>query len=360
MTLKNYFRLIAEGRNKGWEMAFWKPILNFGSWCYEFVANSRRSDYENGRKKSNTLPIPTISIGNITWGGVGKTPLTMYISRFLLNEHKTPLILTRGYGSDETKEYTEEIPQAILGIGKDRYKVATEILSKQKPHVAILDDGFQHWQLTRSLNIVVMNALNPFGNHRVIPSGILRERPEALKRADLIVFSDVNLVPRKALDEIKARVKTFAPQAEFVEAQREPLYFYWAKSKEKMELNRLKGKRVTTFSGVGTPRSFQLLMSSLGLKTVRNFEFCDHHPFSESELREIAEVRLSSQSDYLITTEKDYLRKEQMIADILNPLILKTALRITIGDSILKDRIRRLLGIKEPVKQKEPAVEANV
>lgn len=343
MTLRNHIRLMIEGKDGKSSHFFWGAVLGLLSLFYKGAIRIRKMFYDVGLLKPKRLPIPVVSIGNVTWGGVGKTPLTICLSRFFLGEQKTPLILTRGYGSDETREFQAEVPQAVLGVGKDRCRVGSRLLKERSIHVALLDDGFQHWQLHRDLEIVVVSALNPFGNGKLIPAGILRESPASLKRADIIIFSDVNLIPRKGFDDLKSKVRSMAPRAELMEAQREPIFCYWARSKQRMELGRLRGKRATTFSGVGTPRSFQLLLSGLGVKTIRNFEFCDHHFFTEREIRNISEVKESSQSDFVVTTEKDFLRRDRMIADILNPLILKTTLRITVGDSILKDRLRKIL-----------------
>lgn len=349
MTLRNYFRLVAEGRYRGPGIRVLMFFLQLLSWVYRLGIQMRRKFYEWKIWRSKKLPIPVISVGNITWGGVGKTPITMHLSRFFLSEGRTPLILTRGYGKDEIREYAASIPDAPVGVGKDRVKAATDILKFRSADVALLDDGFQHWRIQRDLDIVVVSAVNPFGNRLLIPAGILREKLPNLRRADIIIFNDVNLISRKTFEEIRNQVKALAPKAELMEAQREPLYFYMGRTKERLDLSRLKGRRVTTFSGVGTPRSFQLLISKLGLKTIRNFEFCDHHDFSEEELREIAEVKESSQSDYVVTTEKDFLRKENLIASVLNPLILKVSLRITVGDGILKDRLRKALSHALPV-----------
>ncbi len=346
MTLRNYVRLMIEGREKGFLALLIRPFLKVLSVFYGAASEWKRGFYLRNPRKSESLPIPVVSVGNITWGGVGKTPITMHLGRFFLSERATPLILTRGYGSDEHHEYKAELPNALLGIGKNRTEIARDILKTHRPQVAIMDDGFQHWRLKRDLEIVVVNALNPFGNRELIPAGILRERPESLGRAHIIIFNDVNLLPRKNFEEIKKEVRALAPKAELLEAQREPLYFYYANSRSRLELDKLRGKRVTTFSGVGTPRSFQLLIAQLGLKAARNFEFCDHHVFSEKELREVLEVKMSSESEQIITTEKDFFRCEESIKTILNPLILKTSLRIIVGDTILKDRLRRLLNDK--------------
>ncbi|PIQ85641.1 MAG: tetraacyldisaccharide 4'-kinase [Candidatus Omnitrophica bacterium CG11_big_fil_rev_8_21_14_0_20_45_26] len=342
MTIRNYFRLIIEnkhGAQAGW---FWRPWLWLIRLMYESSVNLRASLYAVGFCRSKKLSIPAVSVGNITWGGVGKTPLTLYLSRFLLKEHKVPLILTRGYNADEVREYQANLAQAVIGVGKNRYEIAKRLLKKQKADIAILDDGFQHWQLHRDLNLVVINALNPFGNGTLIPTGILREPLTSLKRAHMIIFNDVNLIDRKNFETLRDQVKQLVPTAEIIEAQREPIFFYQAKSGGRIDVDRMRGRRVTTFSGVGTPRSFQLVLSKLGIKTIRNFEFSDHHAFTARELKEINEVCESSQSDSIITTEKDFFRRRKLITQIVDPLILRVYVRITVGEEILKDRIRKL------------------
>jgi len=193
------------------------------------------------------------------------------------------------------------------------------------------------------LDIVVINVINPFGNFSLIPRGILRESIKSLKRASLIVLNGVNLLGRKDLEDLKSKIKSAVGNVEFIEAFHEPLHFYRPHSGERIPVSRLQGERVTAFSGIGTPRSFQMLLNSIGVRTVRNFEFCDHHQFTNKELEEIKEMKELSKSDEIVTTEKDFLRSEAAIRKIIRPLVLKVRLRIMGGEPILRERLDKII-----------------
>ncbi|MBI4368556.1 MAG: tetraacyldisaccharide 4'-kinase [Candidatus Omnitrophica bacterium] len=342
MNLRNYFRLIAGDQPSVSRWAwFWKPILRIGSFFYWVGLKVHQGSYRFGVRKKHALSCPVISVGNLTWGGTGKTPIVEYVARFYLNRRNAPLILARGYGQDESKMLSRQLPDAQFGIGKDRYQAARKVLAMRSVDVAILDDGFQHWSIRRDLDVVLVNALNPFGNGSVIPRGILREPLGGLKRASLVILTDVNLTPRKELENLKAKIRTVSPKVEFVEACREALYFYRPGSRDRISTNRIQGERVTSFSGIGTPRSFQMLLNQLGIKTVRNFEFPDHHFYNDRELKEMLAVKESSESEEIITTEKDFFRCEQAMRRILNPLVLKARLRLTNGEGVFHQYLSR-------------------
>ena len=309
--------------------------MKLASLFYGLGLKIRSSLYGLGIFKRHSFNRSVISVGNLTWGGTGKTPLVEYIARFYINRRKTPLILARGYGQDESKMLSHQLPDALFGIGKDRVQAGKSALAARSADVIILDDGFQHWRIKRDLDIVVVNALNPFGNFSLLPRGILREPLNSLRRASIIILTDVNLIPRKDLEELKTEIQALTPKVNFVEAYREALYFYRPGSRERISTDRLQGERVTSFCGIGTPRSFQMLLNQLGLKTIRNFEFPDHHRFSEAELKEILEAKGSSESEEIITTEKDFFRCEEAMKKVLKPLVLKTRLHLTTGESML-------------------------
>ncbi|MBI1978409.1 MAG: tetraacyldisaccharide 4'-kinase [Candidatus Omnitrophica bacterium] len=342
MTLRNYFRLLAEDRpyQHQW-IWFWKPLLKVASWFYGFAVGFRAFAFRSGILRKQAFPCPVISIGNLTWGGTGKTPLVEYVARFFINRANVPLILARGYGEDESKMFLRQLQGAEFGIGKNRYETGKRILATRKVDVIILDDGFQHWQIKRDLDIVAVNVLNPFGNLSLLPYGILRESLASLKRTSIVVLTDVNLTPRKELEALKSRIRAVAPKIDFVEAHREALYGYRPGSRERIPVDRLQGKRVTSFSGIGTPRSFQMLLNQLGVKTVRNFEFCDHHRFTDQELREVLHAKETSEAEEIITTEKDFFRSEELIRRIVKPIVLKVRLRLTNGETLLHQYLAR-------------------
>ncbi|MCB9800517.1 MAG: tetraacyldisaccharide 4'-kinase [Candidatus Omnitrophica bacterium] len=344
MSVKNYFRLAAEDRGvKGAEVV--SPILGAVSGLYGSAVQLNRNLYDKGFLKRKKLSIPVISVGNLTWGGSGKTPLVEYLARRVCERHKTPMILSRGYGADEVNQLRHQLPKVVVAAGKNRWRKGRETMAKQAVDIAILDDGLQHWPLARDAEIIVVNALNPFGNGRLIPRGILREPMKVLAKATALVITHVNLVPAKELMDLKETLKRYAPEAPIVEAYLEPLFFYRPEKKVRIPIQKLKKHRVTTVAGVGFPKSFQLLLQSNQIRPARNFEFIDHHRFSSDELQEIKRISDTAAVDEIITTEKDYYRAPEMMAQILNPLILATRLRIAAGEDVLINDLSRFLGV---------------
>lgn len=341
---KTYFRLLAEGHPlDDWKAAALRPLLSAASVIYGGVNAVTRSLYEKKVLKRSRLPIPVVSVGNLTWGGTGKTPFVEYLARRIVDRGCKPMILTRGYSRDEVEQMKHNLSEAVMAEGKDRYETACRILKTQKAHIAVMDDGFQHWPVIRDLEIVIVNALNPFGNGKVIPAGILREPLEVLDRAAFIVISHSNLVKPEELAALKTRVHAAAPKAEIVETCLEPLFFYKAEKKMRIPLQKLKNTRVATLSGVAAPKSFQLLLKSQQIRTLRNFEFTDHHDYTESELREVKRVSESAAVTDIITTEKDYYRCPEKMAKILDPLILAARLRVLSGEARLLEKVNELL-----------------
>ena len=344
--IRTYFRRVAEGYEDGALARFLCPLLEIGANVYNFMAQTNRSLYAKGILKSKKLPFPVVSIGNLTWGGTGKTPFVEYLVKKASDRHRTPLILTRGYNHDEVDQFRAHLPKAVIGVGSNRFSVAKKLAKKHRINFAVLDDGLQHWPVQRDIDVVMVNALNPFGNRKLIPRGILREPVSVLKRAHIVVLSHTNLVSPKELSKLKGELRRVAPEVFIVESYLEPLFFYRARKRGRLSLDRLKNQRVTTFSAVGAPRSFQLLLQNQEIRPIRNFEFTDHYTYSKRDLEEIQNISDSSVSTEIVTTEKDYYRCPDLIAETLNPLILATRLRISSGEEVLTERLFRLLGVK--------------
>ena len=345
-NLKNYFRLVAEGKCRDAASFCLCPLLSVVSFVYGVGVRGLRWAHEKKYLKRFKLPFPVISVGNLTWGGTGKTPLVEFLARKISAFRKTPLILTRGYNHDEVEEFRHHMPTVVVGVGRDRVKTALGIVKEKRVDVAILDDGLQQVAVERDVEIIVVNSLNPFGNQHLIPRGILREPMSVLKRATVVVLTHVNLVPPEQLKSLREQVQSLSPRAHCVEADMEPLFLYRAKNRSRVSLEKMRHKKVATFAAVGTPRSFQLVLQHASIKTARNFEFLDHHEYKESELKEIKEISRSADVDEIITTEKDFYRSRDLITQVLNPLVLAARLRIRSGEEILTDRLLRLLGIK--------------
>ncbi|MBI3313397.1 MAG: tetraacyldisaccharide 4'-kinase [Candidatus Omnitrophica bacterium] len=343
--VRNYLRFLAEGRENGTLSQILFPFLWLAEGIYGKTVEVARSLHEKKILPRKRLPFPVISIGNLTWGGTGKTPLVEYLARKASAHNKNVLILTRGYGKDEVEQLRNNLPRVMIGVGADRAAVAAELAKKHKIDLAILDDGFQHWPLERDLEIITVNALNPFGNRRLLPRGILREPAAMLNKASVIVITHADLIPPAELTKLREEIQKLAPKAQVIDSCLEPLFFYRAHKRSRLSVDRLQKHKVTTFSGVGTPRSFQLLLSHFQIRPIRNFEFPDHHHFSEKELGEIKKVSESASSEEIITTEKDFYRAPEIITRVLNPLVLAVRLKILKDEEILAYQIFRSLGV---------------
>lgn len=346
--LKNYFRLLAEDKANDTASVFLYPVLEMAAWCYRLGVRIFRWLYESKILPRKRLSWPVVSVGNLTWGGTGKTPFVEYLARKISTYRRVPLVLTRGYSHDEVEELQHHLPGVVFGVGKNRAQVA-ERIQHEKKHVdvVLLDDGLQHLALERDAEIIVINALNPFGNEKLIPRGILREPLDVFRKAVVLVLTHVNLVKEEELKKIREKLGILAPHAAIVETMMEPLFLYRAKNRSRLSLEKLAGKRVATFAAVGTPRSFQLVLQRSLLKTVRNFEFLDHHEYKEPELLQIKQIAQSAGAEEIITTEKDFYRSRNLITQTLNPLVLAVRLRVVSGEDILTDRLFRLIGVRQ-------------
>lgn len=271
------------------------------------------------------LSAPVVSIGNITMGGTGKTPFVLFLAERLRAAGRRPGILTRGYGRHSPEKHlvleagaavpvtrSGDEPQIFLragaapvGIGPARARTGAEMIRRFKTDVLLLDDGFQHHRLDRSLDIVLIDALNPFGGCSVFPLGRLREPLAALARAGAFVVtrSDHARVP----EAIEERLRRVNPRAPVFRARVEPRAWVEYAGGAEAQPGRFAGAPVAAFCGLGNPRSFWCTLEALGIKPLDRLEFPDHHTYRPHELRRMADQFRRAGARVLLTTEKDML-----------------------------------------------------
>jgi tetraacyldisaccharide 4'-kinase len=296
------------------------------------------------------LATPVISLGGLTVGGTGKTPFVLWLAGRLKAAGIQPAILTRGYRRRASRKVTilgpgERAPVAQtgdeaqsylrasigpVGIGADRAAAARRIEERFHPGVFLLDDGFQHFRLARSLDIVLIDALDPFGESQPVPLGRLREELQALRRADIVVITRVEAGQR--LEGIEAVIRRYNPAAPIyksrVVAERwqprsvtaKPL----ADARGSEPNHDRKGVEVTgpvaAFCGLGNPESFWRTLEGLGIRPVLRRAFPDHHRYSAEELRELTQEARSRGAEALVTTEKDLMNLPDGWGDTTRPL----------------------------------------
>ncbi|MFA5276201.1 MAG: tetraacyldisaccharide 4'-kinase [Candidatus Omnitrophota bacterium] len=297
--------------------------------------------------KRKRLPLKVISVGNITLGGTGKTSLVEFIALKLQNSGHRSAILSRGYKSapgnigDEPSMLAEKLSGVEVIAGKDRISSANKAAIIPGLDTVILDDGFQQWRIIKDLDIVVINALEPFGNFQMLPRGILREPLSSLKRAAIFVISKTNLAADT--QKIKQLLNKMNPVAQVFESAHLAEGFYSINSKENIiGPESLRGKTAVLFSGIGDPDSFEKLLAAQGLKIGLFFKFPDHHNYTKHDLDGIIAAAEGKNIDTIITTEKDAVRlKGLALPRGLEILVLKIKLVIINEEKF----ISRLLGI---------------
>jgi 3-deoxy-D-manno-octulosonic-acid transferase len=282
------------------------------------------------------LPLPVVSVGGITIGGAGKTPITNYIAGALRDRGHRPAILTRGYrrrtparavilpaGADVSPALTGDEAQIFLrsgicpvGIGADRAETGQLLLQHHDADAFLLDDGFQHARLHRDVDLVVIDGLLPFGLRHTVPLGRLRESLEALKRADalLVTRADNDMRFRYICGELR-RFNETAPMFRIFTRPRQ-----WRLCQQRLTVDKLPAKRVAAFCALGNPQGFWNTLAKLGLEVVFRWNFPDHHSYQPTELRRIASQAVALGAEVLVTTEKDRVNFPRNYASSVEPL----------------------------------------
>jgi tetraacyldisaccharide 4'-kinase len=340
--MKGYFLSVISGQRRGSVAALARGILRLGTLVYAALHGGRRLLYAAGILRAVRLPCPVVSVGNITCGGTGKTPFVEYLARWFARKNYRVAVLARGYGRVEERGNDDEdlisgmeLENVVRLAGRDRVALARKAIADCRAEVLILDDGFQHYRLRRNLDLVLVDATNPFAGGMLLPRGLLRERPSALRRADLLVLTRVDQAPEAGLEDLRRRL------GPAVETVHRPSRVRLLPGRRAFGTDWLRGKSVHAFCGVGNPDSFRRTLESLGAQVVKFRAFEDHHPYTEADVRRLNAEAQEFMAEALVTTEKDALRLDRARFDL--PLAaLRVEIEVTRGEDLLEDR---LLGV---------------
>ena len=353
------------------------------SWFYTASVQLRNILYTRGVFKARRLPCRVISVGNIVVGGTGKTPAVIVIAEHLQREGMRVAILLRGYkrcvrekvtivsdgekvcaspieSGDEADMMAKHLSGVPIIVGKRRYLTGQVALERFKVDVLLLDDGFQHRQLARDVDILTIPATHPFGSpKKLLPAGTLREPPTALRRADLILLTHADTPNISA--HAKKVVKGLAPNAPVLESIHQPTHLYpLAISSQQSaismkpslpteteirdpkaiptDIKELKGKRVLAVCGIGNPDAFAATLMRCSVASVELLAFPDHHVYTEADKQRIDTAFQAAAADLIVTTQKDEQKLARFVDNWKLPIVvLAVALVITDGDEMLTD-----------------------
>ncbi len=285
------------------------------SWVWGRVAAGRRRALAARRAK---VSVPVVSVGNITSGGTGKTPVVEMLVRELLRRGRRPAIVSRGYRSsadglnDESRLLAQNLPGVRQYLNPDRLASGRRAI-QDGADVLVLDDGFQQRSLAVDLDIVLLDATDPFGGSRILPAGLLREPLEALGDADLFAITRGSLVPRTGLGILRGLLRDRFPGVPRLEIEMEATGWHpvcRGRSGERavLDAGALRGKRAAAFAGIGNPEAFRRQLGALGLDVAVWMPFPDHHGFRAADLTEIGRRAIAAGAEVVVMTQKDAVK----------------------------------------------------
>lgn len=305
-----------------------------------------------------------VSVGNLTVGGTGKTPAVIALAQEAKRRGHQPCILTRGYkgkaagpcvisagdgpllGVEETGDEAFLMAERLKNIpvikGNDRYEAGMFALeaSIADPSLFILDDGFQHWVLARDVDILLIDSTNPFGNRRLLPTGILREPLTEMKRADIIVLTKTHSDAERSpggKDDLIREIREYNRNAPLYVSSHVPVGLQ-TRSGEELPLETISGKPVFGFCGIGNPDSFTHTLAALHAQVRGFMTFRDHHPYRERDIRRISDAARGCAADWIVTTEKDIMRlKDFPLRDDLLSLHIEFKIEEGFYDKVLRE-----------------------
>ena len=331
-------------RRKGFKAGALRFFLLGMSKLYAGIVKTRLSLYRNRFMRERNLGCLVISIGNLTVGGTGKTPVVEKFARALQENGRKVAILSRGYKSakppllrrlkfkitgethsapprvvsdgktvlldsrtagDEPYMLAKNLENVAVVVDKDRVKAGMYAIDKFNADTLLLDDGLQYLRLKHRLDIVLVDRYTPFGNEHMLPRGTLREPPKNIRRASYIFITKCNGEPN---DDLIARIRQYNRTAEIIECAHKPLYLQHIITGERTPLTELDGRYIGTVSGIAVPESFEDGLTKLGAKIELTARFTDHHRYREKEIDNFIDRCINRDLDMIVTTEKDFVR----------------------------------------------------
>ena len=345
----------------------WRGILTAAAAGYRVGVTARRWSFDAGIRGARRLAVPVVCVGNLTVGGTGKTPATIAMVQRLKGQGLAVGVLLRGYGreggavgvaadlhghiapwpqvGDEAALLAERLPRVPVVVGADRFRAGREALRRFPLDVLVLDDGFQHRQLHRDLDLVMVDATDPLGGGHLLPRGRLREPPSALRSAGALLLSRSDQAKDPA--DIRRTLLRLAPGVPHILTRHRPARLTDLEGPGIHAPSLVRGRRTFLVSGIARPAAFHATMTALGATLAGTLPFPDHHPYSRADLERIIREAEAARAEWIVTTEKDAVRLREVAAALPGRypfLVLGVDLEVTEGEAILDALLRRCVG----------------
>ncbi|QDU78888.1 Tetraacyldisaccharide 4'-kinase [Polystyrenella longa] len=348
------FRKLISGEKKSFAAKLARGVLYICSFFYGTVVWFRNFSYDVKWLRAQKSDCAVVSVGNITAGGTGKTPVVAYIANWFERKGFSVVIVSRGYHqlaesvNDEKLVLDRLCPGIPHILNKNRVEAAKQAIEEYDAEVVVLDDAFQHRRIYRDLNLVLLDLSAPFGYDYLLPRGLLREHPEGLKRADLVMLTRVNQTERGLVTEVQQKQQSFRQASATTRQEKDDLAAvevsfpperFLNASGVSTELDKLQLAPVAAFCGIGNPEAFRQSLEKLGLEVAYFRAFPDHHHYREEELDEVAHDAKQAGCSQILTTLKDLVKIEKDKWGKLSLWAVTTGIDFEKGRELLDDKL---------------------
>jgi len=345
------FRRLVDGSQAGVVAGLARAGLAALALPYAAAVTIRNAAYDRGIAAARRAAVPVVSVGNLTLGGTGKTPLVAWVAGRCIAAGRHPAIVSRGYGaargqtSDEAAELALVLPAVPHVADRDRVAAAAEAVARGADAI-VLDDGFQHRRLARDLDIVAVDATDPFGCGHIFPRGLLREPLAGLRRAHAVVLTRADAVDadrRRALMAALGDICRRSGPRVWAEATHAPRRLRTS-TNEHLPLEALRGRPVAAFCGIGNPAAFRLALERLGADLIDFKTYPDHHAYSAADAAALASWATTARADLVVTTLKDLVKVKTESLGGIQLAALEIAIDFLAGEAGLEALVRRAVG----------------
>jgi tetraacyldisaccharide 4'-kinase len=343
------FRDLVSGRRTGPVACAARAALRFAEIPYSLIMRCRNRLYDQGLLPSRRAPAVVISVGNLTVGGTGKTPLVEWLVRWFRNQGVTVGVVSRGYKAadgapnDEALELAAKIPDLPHVQNRDRVAAAQQVVRQNDCQVVVLDDAFQHRRIRRDLDLVLLDALEPFGWEHVLPRGTLREPVSGLARADVVALSRADAIAEPQRAAIRNRALALAPHADWIELVHQPIELS-ASDGRRQPLESLAGRRIAAFCGIGNPQGFLHTLQTLGCQVIAFRALPDHYAYPPSAVERLTTWAEGLDGvDTLLCTCKDIVKLNRCRLGSSELWAVSIGLQISSGWEPFERRLQSLI-----------------
>ncbi len=376
--LETYVLTVIEDRRRGRMATLLRGLLRHLSHLYIAIVQTRLRLFQHGIFRHHTLGCQVVSVGNLTVGGTGKTPIVEIFARALQQNGRKVAILSRGYkkyepplwhklwhritfrelstpprvvsdgrhllldsmmSGDEPYMLASNLPDVAVVVDKDRVKGGRYAIGKLACDTLILDDGFQYLALKHRLDIVLVDRTNPFGNRRVLPRGILREPIRNIKRASFIFITKSN---GDGAEDLRRELRRYNPTAEIAECRHCARYLQDVFTGERKPLEHLRGLKVAAVSGIAVPKGFESELVRLGARLLYHKRYADHHRYTQQEIIDLINRSEQRGAEAIVTTEKDAVRFPKIERRDLPIFFLRVEFELLSGEEDFNACIERI------------------